>query len=87
MGPDLVINVVWISLNSKICHILWIWINFTELYEIVIFHTWIQARWPLAEALSNQPISDNVARLVLRNRLGKVVSALFKSYELEMDIQ
>jgi hypothetical protein len=38
---------------------------------------WIQARWPLAEALSNQPISDSVTFKdgIVQYRLGKVVSA------------
>jgi hypothetical protein len=51
------------------CHILWIWRNLTVL--------WIQGRWPLAEALSNQPISDSVTFKagIAQYRLGKVVSA------------
>jgi hypothetical protein len=38
--------------------------------------TWIQARWPLAKALSNQPINDSVTFKagIVQYRLGKVVS-------------
>jgi hypothetical protein len=54
--------------------------KFKTFYEIVIFCllcTWIQARWPLAEALSNHPISDSVTfkACIAQYRLGKVVSA------------
>jgi hypothetical protein len=37
----------------------------------------IQTRWPLADALSNQPISDSVIFKagIAQYRLGKVVSA------------
>jgi hypothetical protein len=54
--------------------------KFNRFYEIVIFVYSVpgsQARWPLAEALSNQPICDSVTFKagIAHYRLGKLVSA------------
>jgi hypothetical protein len=54
---------------------LWIWRHLAEFYEIVIFVNSVPG-WPLAEALSNQPISVSVTFKagIAQYRLGKVVS-------------